>query len=89
MMYGIKLSANRFINWCDKCWYETIHEDFRPFTLNEALETIQTLTKHFQYHVTLVSDDGEVQYDFGKKRVPKVVTSNQQCCVALGDYLLF
>lgn len=67
MKYGIKLTPTKFIYSCDNNWYESCDYDHRPYTFEEALYAIQLLKKHFQYHVVLVSDDGEEVYEFGKK----------------------
>lgn len=72
MKYGVMTAPGRFISWCDDKWYETTKDDLRPFTKEEALQCIQQLVEHFQYHVTLVSDEGEQAYAFGKPVTEKV-----------------
>ena len=92
MNYGIKLqSCDRYIQWCDKKWYETDRGDYRPFTsLQEALDAIKQLVEHYVYHVTLVSNEGQVNYDFGKQRIiPAVAPVVQTNSVEPGDFSLF
>ena len=67
MQYGVKTAPGRYIIWCDDKWYETVKQDTRPFSTKEdALKAVQQLVEHFQYHVVLISEEGEQPYDFGK-----------------------
>lgn len=92
-MYGIKLqSCNRYIQWCDDKWYETVDGKCCLFeTLEKAMAVIKQLEKHYVYHVTLVTPEGQVDYDFGKERV-KVKAAEapkKKASVELGDFSLF
>ena len=94
MNYGIKLqSCNRHIVWCDKHWYETDNGACYPFaSLQEALDAIKQLVDHYVFHVTLVSSEGQVDYDFGKKRIQPAavpVAPKQISGLKLGDFSLF
>lgn len=89
-MYGIKLPVGRYIDWCDEHWYETVARKKLQYTLEQAMKVIQQMVNHFNYHVILVSEDGdEVEYDFGKKRVTPAPVAKVTQEVAVGDYLLF
>ena len=88
MKYGIMTAPGRFIAWCDEKWYETTKDDLRIFTLEEALACIKQLVEHFQYHVTLISDEGEQAYAFGKP-VTENVTSDFSLGLEEGDFSLF
>lgn len=94
MNYGIKLqSCNRHIVWCDEKWFETDNEAIYPFaTLKEALAAIKQLVAHYVFHVTLVSPEGQVNYDFGKEQIKPTavpVTPKQTTGLKLGDFSLF
>ena len=88
MKYGILTAPGRFITWCDNKWYETTNIDTRPFSLDEALQCIKQLVEHFQYHVTLISDDGIQEYEFGKPVTKNVTSSIFDCPVDDGDFSL-
>lgn len=95
MNYGIKLqSCNRYIQWCDSHWYETVEGKSCLFeTLDAALSAIKQLVDHYVFHVTLITPEGQVDYDFGKERIkPAVapVTSKKKTTgVKFGDFSLF
>ena len=94
MNYGIKLqSCNRYVQWCDNKWYETAEDRVLPFSSwKEALEAIQQLVDHYVFHVTLVSSEGQVDYDFGKQRIQPAavpVAPKQISGLKLGDFSLF
>lgn len=91
-MYGIKLqSCNRYIQWCDDKWYETVDGKCCLLeTLEAAKAVIKQLEEHYVYHVTLVTPDGQqVDYDFGKKRVKLAEAPKKKTSVKLGDFSLF
>lgn len=66
MEYAVEIRPNRYIFWCDDCWYET--KDYpNYFTKERAEEIVNQLKNHYVYKATLVGKDGErIQY-------PKVV----------------
>ena len=95
MNYGIKLqSCERYILWCNDQWYETTDARFSAFTsLKEAVAAIKKLVEHYVYHVTLVWDEGQLDFNFGKEcytpeTAPQTIEAPVNA-VADGDFSLF
>lgn len=61
MLYAIKINkTNRYISYCDKCWYETAGtEPVYLFTKERAEEIVNTMRNHYVYVTTIVSQDGK------------------------------
>jgi len=61
-MYAIKISkTGRYINYCDKCWYETINEPVYLYSYEQAKEIALQMREHYVYRVELISKDGTIE----------------------------
>jgi hypothetical protein len=59
-MVNIKISDNKYVDWCDNFWYGTTKNDIKKFSKEEALEIVNQLCNHYVYKVILTDDNGEV-----------------------------
>jgi len=58
-MYTIKILTDRYIKWCDECWFETGKAPLYIFSYDEALTIVKQLKKHYIYQAELVSENGD------------------------------
>lgn len=61
-MYAIKLpNKNKYIKYCDDCWYETEPFPFFRFSYEKAKAIAQQLQTHYINSVELVSENGDIE----------------------------
>lgn len=72
-MFAVKVIVNKtkfpnavdkYIVWCDDCWYETSVEPSYTFTEDKAKEIVKKLEKHYVYQSAIVDEKGnETKFD--------------------------
>lgn len=78
MLYAIKINkTNRYITYCDKCWYETTANPIYLFTKEQAEEIVNTMRNHYVYVSTIISEDGKevITKNFLVKENPMTATT--------------
>lgn len=57
-------AVDKFIVWCDDCWYETSAEPSYTFTEDKAKEIVEKLKNHYVYQSSIVDERGnETKFD--------------------------
>lgn len=82
-IYNKKTNTSRYILWCDERWYETCSFDNRIFTYEQAKTVVEQMKNHYQYHVSIVGDNGEEFYDYGNLAPKKHITKKKKESVSV------
>lgn len=62
MNYAIKIEkTNRYISYCDKCWYETSDTPLYLYDYEKAKEVTEQMRNHYQYKFAIMGKDGSIE----------------------------
>jgi len=64
--YAVKIicrdNIDRYVAWCNECWYGTTRLPTPRFTHMEALKIVNQMKNHYRYILDVVSETGEVEH---------------------------